>query len=110
MDIPESSRTSSGRAILNLVNMSQDDTVTAVIPVSEEDLKRGGDSTVDPDDDAPESAEASEEEELVGGAAGDEDYFVMLTTHGIKLDSGNAFLSDLRKLADWHLLDEAMRC
>lgn len=81
MDIPESSRTSSGRAILNLVNMSQDDTVTAVIPVSEEDLKRGGDST-DPDDDAPESAEASEEEELVGGAAGDEDYFVMLTTHG----------------------------
>ncbi|MBX9573037.1 MAG: DNA gyrase subunit A [Candidatus Obscuribacterales bacterium] len=82
MDIPESSRTSSGRAILNLVNMSQDDTVTAVIPVSEEDLKRGSDSTVDLDDEAPEATEGSEEEELVGGVVGDEDYFVMLTTHG----------------------------
>ena len=82
MDIPESSRTSSGRAILNLVNMSQDDTVTAVIPVSEEDLKRG--STADLDDEDSEGAvEGAEEEELVGGAVGDEDYFVMLTTQGI---------------------------
>lgn len=80
MDIPEASRTSSGRAILNLVNMSQDDTVTAVIPVSEEDLKRGGGA--DLDEEAGEGAEAGEDEELVGGTIGDEDYFVMLTNQG----------------------------
>jgi DNA gyrase subunit A len=80
MDIPEASRTSGGRAILNVVNMSQDEAVTAVIPVSEEDLKSGNDSTLE-DDEPAAAAEGAEEEELVG-VSGDEDYFVMLTTHG----------------------------
>ena len=83
MDIPEASRTSSGRAILNLVNMSQDDQVTAVIPVSEEDLKSG--NGLDLDEEAPEGAVAStdeDEEAFGGGTTGDEDYFVMLTNHG----------------------------
>ncbi|MBX9688901.1 MAG: DNA gyrase subunit A [Candidatus Obscuribacterales bacterium] len=78
MDIPESSRGSGGRAILNVVNMSQDEQVTAVIPVSEEDLKQSGPEVSD-DDDAAESSTESEEEVL---SVGDEDYFVMLTTQG----------------------------
>jgi DNA gyrase subunit A len=60
--------------------MSQDEAVTAVIPVSEEDLKSGNDSTLE-DDEPAAAAEGAEEEELVG-VSGDEDYFVMLTTHG----------------------------
>lgn len=77
MDIPESSRNAAGRKILNVVSMSQDEQVTAVIPVSEEDLKRSADLAADDSDDA----EGSEEEEVVGGV-GEEDYFVMLTTQG----------------------------
>lgn len=78
MDIPESSRSSGGRAILNVVNMSQDEAVTAVIPVSEEDLKAGAAESSE-EDDAP-MAEGGEEEEL--SVSGPEDYFVMLTTQG----------------------------
>lgn len=78
MDIPEQSRQSGGKRILNMVNMSQEEQVTAVIPVSDEDLKRTGPDTGDEDSDAP--IEAAEDEEL--SVSGDEDYFVMLTTLG----------------------------
>lgn len=79
MDIPEQSRQSGGKRILNMVNMSQEEQVTAVIPVSDEDLKRSG--TVDAGDDESDAPiEAAEDEEL--SVSGDEDYFVMLTTLG----------------------------
>lgn len=39
MDIPESSRSARGLAIVNLIPITQDETVTTVIPVSEQDLK-----------------------------------------------------------------------
>ncbi len=89
MDIPESSRTSQGRAILNVVNMSQDEQVTAVIPVSEEDLKHGSSAELADDDESAESGDAAvaessegEDDDAMVGVTGDEDYFVMLTTHG----------------------------
>lgn len=83
MDIPESSRQAGGRRILNQVNMSQDEQVTAVIPVSEEDLKHGS-ADLSEDEDAADTvvAEGSEEEGEILGTVGDEDYFVMLTTFG----------------------------
>ena len=102
MDIPESTgRTSGGRAILNVVNMQQDEVVTAVIPVSEEDLAHRGVEVSD-DDEAAEAAPAGEDitaegaveegategatesavEEDLTSIGGAEDYFVMLTTHG----------------------------
>lgn len=76
IDIPESSRGSGGRAIHNVVSMGQDERVTAVIPVSEEDLKQSSSD----EEESSESAEGAEDEELA--FSGDEDYFVMLTTHG----------------------------
>lgn len=76
IDIPESSRGSGGRAIHNVVSMSQDEQVTAVIPVSDEDLKQTGAD----EDEAAESTDVSEDDELA--VSGDEDYFVMLTTYG----------------------------
>lgn len=39
MSIPESSRSARGLAIVNLINMGQDDNVTAVIPVEEQAFK-----------------------------------------------------------------------
>ena len=81
MDIPESSRQAGGRRILNQVNMTQEEQVTAVIPVSDADLKTATAGDAADEEDVPETAgEGGEEEEL--GVVGDDDYFVMLTTLG----------------------------
>jgi DNA gyrase subunit A len=91
MDIPESTRTAGGRPIINVVNMGQDEVVTAVIPVSDEDLAARPGSLPDEDEngESPEMAEVGMVEgaedsgdEEFGGGLSEEDYFVMLTTLG----------------------------
>jgi DNA gyrase subunit A len=98
MDIPESSRSASGRSISNVVNMSQDEAVTAVIPVSDQDLAHRAGSLPDEEengegiaveslpeggmDGTAEAAPDGSADEELGGVSSEEDYFVMLTTLG----------------------------